>query len=233
MTLSPFASPNATGMACSCFNGSEYDCPPPVNGHHARGSGCDIDVFAGGMWWQRTKQFAVANGIAVVVVNAYLLDGWESYPEEWDGGYDPPFFAAFEAAIGNPSSTSALRVLNPRQIIVHGWSGGAQMVSWVIQLYASGLLGRLRIVGGIMSAGGTYACYYEPPLSRGQCSNCTPGGSSFGALLPCSNVTKAAGQEPLCNYCCTFSPCFSSLMISCVPSTHTHTLAHTITLEPY
>lgn len=212
--FSPFGSPHAMGMGCSCLNGTTYGCSAPAKNsthHMPTGAGCTIDMFAGGLWMQRVKQYAIANGIAVLVANTYYLDAWESYPEDWEGGFDPPFFAALDAAMGSSTSPPPLRDLNPKQIAVHGWSGSAQMVSWVIQLHASGQLGGLRIIAGIMAAGGSYACYYTPPQARGVCANCTVGGSTFGDLLQCSNVSKANGQEPLCNYCCMCARCFPAL----------------------
>ena len=69
----------------------------------------------------------------------------------------------------------------------------------MIQLWASGQLGGLRVVAGIMSAGASYACYDTPPLARGVCANCSMSGS---VQLGCSNVTKSKGVEPNCEYCC-------------------------------
>ena len=65
---------------CSCFapNGT-YTCATSAdNGHHmAPGKGCSFDILAGGMWLQRQKQYLLANGIAVMTVNARTFDGWK------------------------------------------------------------------------------------------------------------------------------------------------------------
>jgi hypothetical protein len=121
------------------------------------------------------------------------------YPEIYQMGFDPPFWAALDKAFDDPGSPPEFRALNKQQIAVHGWSGGAQEVSFVIQLWASGQLGGLRVVAGIMSAGASYACYDTPPLARGVCANCSMSGS---VQLGCSNVTKSKGVEPNCEYCC-------------------------------
>lgn len=41
----------------------------------AAGPGCSFDILAGVMWFQRQKQYLLANGIAVMTVNTRLFDG--------------------------------------------------------------------------------------------------------------------------------------------------------------
>ena len=92
--------------------------------------------------------------------------------------------------------------LDARRMFVRGWSGGAQMVSWLVQLFASGYYdtlpgttdttrvpsprpsdkhtrnvgvagkGNLSIVGGVYLSGGSYNCYANPPNAHGNCQHC-------------------------------------------------------------
>ena len=88
-TCSPFDSPKAMGDRCVCINGSDFACASPVdNGRHGRPTplpgvhgDCNLDIFFGGIWWQRIKQLLLSNGIAVLVVNPYYFDGWEAWDE--------------------------------------------------------------------------------------------------------------------------------------------------------
>ena len=110
-SFKPFDSPHSLGMQCSCINGSRFSCAQPFDdgqhGHRPGGAGfiphdgsCDDDVFFGGIWHQRLKQVALANGIAVLEVNDYVRDGWETWERIWYKGYDPPFFAALARILG-------------------------------------------------------------------------------------------------------------------------------------
>ena len=72
----PFAPPNGLMSPCSCFAPSGlYNCSTHADdGHHrSPGRGCSFDILAGGMWFQRQKQYLVANGVAVMVVNTRIF----------------------------------------------------------------------------------------------------------------------------------------------------------------
>jgi len=83
-------------------------------------------------------------------------------------------------------SKGTFGTLNPAKIVVRGWSGGAQLVSWLYQLQATNTLpGRdVTIAGGVMLSGGSYTCYNDPndptlpvqPVTT--CQGCTSGGPS-------------------------------------------------------
>lgn len=64
---------------CSCFaaNGT-YVCPTiPDHGHHEEPrKDCSFDMLAGAIWFQRQKQYLLANGVAVIVLNTRIFDGW-------------------------------------------------------------------------------------------------------------------------------------------------------------
>ena len=175
----PFSSPQKLGMHCSCINGSTYDCEPAFDdGNHGHpfvpaGGFCDFDVFAGGLWSQWLKAHLLNNGIAVAEINNYIQDGWTSWADEWDGGYDVPFFAKLAKAM-RPQSAGVLSKLDPNRVAFRGWSGSAQMVSWLMNQAAYGKLPGLSIGAGIMMAGGSHACYNWPGHgARNQCANCT------------------------------------------------------------
>jgi hypothetical protein len=71
----PFASPERMAMGCSCVNGSKFACGKPFDDGHLGqdfvppGGFCDSDIFFGALWYQRLKQYALNNGIAVMEVN--------------------------------------------------------------------------------------------------------------------------------------------------------------------
>ena len=125
-------------MQCSCINGSSFSCAQPFDdgqhGHKPGGIGyiphdgsCDDDVFFGGIWHQRLKQVALSNGIAVLDVNNFVRDGWESWGTIWDRGYDPPFFAALPRLLGGADSPPLFRKLNRNLLAFRGWSGGVSV----------------------------------------------------------------------------------------------------------
>jgi hypothetical protein len=169
---------------------------------------CNLDIFFGGLWWQRIKQLLLHNNVAVMVVNPYYFDSWEAWDSVWDaaGSYDPPVFKAladFLAPADVHASDRALapplfRDLNRNNVAFHGWSGGAQMVSYLIELAASGHLPGLGVAAGVMTAGGSYGCYDTPPAARGVCSNC----SASHNLVGCSSDLVKHGIQPACSFCC-------------------------------
>ena len=77
-SFKPFDSPRSLGMQCSCINSSNFTCSRPfddgkhgVDGFVPTDGSCDDDVFFGGLWHQRLKQFCLLNGIAVLEANNY------------------------------------------------------------------------------------------------------------------------------------------------------------------
>lgn len=163
-----------------------------------------MDVFAGGIWSQRIKQFLLMNGVAVMHANAYVSDGWESWEEQWSGSYDPPFFRALAAEM--KSSNSTLGNLDPRRVAFRGCSGSAQMVSWLINLQAGGRLPGLTIGAGVMMAGGSHACYSSPGEGAiNQCAHCLPDENAENkpGALGCSDSYKERNlTAPYCMLCC-------------------------------
>ena len=133
------------------------------------GNFCDFDVFAGGLWSQRVKQFLLSNGIAVMEASGYTQDGWEAWQTEWSGGYDPAFFAALgkamapkQSAGGSGEGGGPLAMLDHNNVAFRGWSGSAQMVSWLINEHAEGRLGEINVKAGVLMSGGSHACYSTP-----------------------------------------------------------------------
>eukprot|EP01050_Picozoa_sp_SAG11_P010316 SAG11_NODE_1027_length_6131_cov_22.835710_4_plen_119_part_00 len=116
------------------------------------------------------KQYLLSNGVAVVEANAYQFDGWEAWREEWDGGYDSIFFTELVKAMRSgtanrqgAASTAGgddghLGMLDPARVALRGYSGSAQMVSFLINLQARAqLLKELKIKAGVFMAGGSHA----------------------------------------------------------------------------
>ena len=240
-SFKPFDSPLSLGMQCSCINSSNFTCGRPFDdGAHGVGGfvptdgSCDDDVFFGGIWHQRLKQYCLQNGIAVLEANNYVRDGWDSWESLWEGGYDQPFFSALAGLLGKkqppppplppppqpPQQPGKLfEKLNPKLLAFRGWSGGAHMVSFLIDRAARGQLPGLGIAAGVMMAGGSHACYNMPPLAKGWCSACNPHSklrNKSGGVVPVptdksdpafewwhsSAAVVAAGDIPSCMYCC-------------------------------
>eukprot|EP01051_Picozoa_sp_SAG22_P001329 SAG22_NODE_51_length_24458_cov_19.853161_9_plen_526_part_00 len=184
--------------------------PSPWPPHHR--SSCDYDQQAGALWNQRLKQFLLANGVAVVVVNPFTEDSWDAGPWWWGtsiGGGDQPFFAKLFPLI----AAGKFGKLDLKRTVVRGWSGGAQMVSWLMQVAASNATAfpDMQIKGGVMLSGGSYECYNDPqdptlqppPQPVGSCASCTEGGPSHcdsTADPKCDSCT--AGVKTYCQQCC-------------------------------
>ena len=106
-------------------------------------------------------------------------------------------------------------VLNPHRLAVSGYSVGAQMVSWMMQVQAIGEMAEYMnatVKAGAFFAGGTYACYRgnyfgaeswrpppppPPPPSAapfGQCKGCNASNSCM--MVGCSNKVRALSGKP-------------------------------------
>jgi hypothetical protein len=140
-----------------------FPAHPDPHAHFA----CYFDSVAGAVWDQRVKQYLLANGVAVVLVNPWMNDLWE-YEDLWDNGRDKPFLLEMIKQM----SAGTFGPLDMSNVIFRGFSGGAQMVSWIIQKIAVGDITGVGMAGGIFLSGGSYNCYAEPPLSRGVCKSC-------------------------------------------------------------
>ena len=69
-------------------------------------------------------------------------------------------------------AAGAFGPLDLSKVIMRGFSGGAQMVSWMIQKIAVGEIKGVGMAGGVLLSGGSYNCYQTPPLARGVCKAC-------------------------------------------------------------
>lgn len=171
------------------------------------------DAMTGMIWSQRLNQYLLANGIALLYINPWLEDNWDWSPSDsslnipsqqaWDTGLDKPFMRKLLTEIHSGQYAGLGKgVLDLGKLMVWGYSTGAQMVSWMMQLHGSGQLQRLggggqaKVVAGVMFAGGSYGCFLDPPLSAAQCRNCNASASCN--TLGCSNKMAV----PCCNYCC-------------------------------
>lgn len=176
-------------------------------------SDCDYDQQSGAMWDQRLKQYLVANKVAVLQLNPRYTDLWDNSPLWWDGrdpsGYGgadklwlTSFFAQLKAGRFGP--------LDASNTVLHGWSGGAQMVSWMTQVLAvngTALFPGVSVKGGVMLSGGSYTCYNDKQSREGgmepvgTCKGCVEGGPEH-----CQDDAKCsscdAAIQPYCDQCC-------------------------------
>ena len=108
----------------------------------------------------RLKQLIVANGVAVVQVNPASDDGWVAYDSDPSGGpvwatsSDKPFLTKAFSML----KSGALGPLNADRVVLRGWSGGAQMVSWMINIWMLGQLPDISIKAGMFLAVGSHDC---------------------------------------------------------------------------
>ena len=163
------------------------------------------DQEAGTMWDQRLKQHLVYNGVAVFNLNPYEEDNWDNYASAWQSGKDKDYLPQFFKQIG----TGAFGPIDLSKTVVRGWSGGAQMVSWMIQVMAEqpGIFPGVTMAAGIMLSGGSYACYNDPqdpqyPLPPvGSCQGCVEGGPSHcQGDVKCDSCNPTV--MPYCGQCC-------------------------------
>jgi len=189
-----FAGPQATMNGCFNATSGEYNGP----------RACGFDQLAGEMWFNRAKQRLVANGVALLVLNPITSDEWD-----WDTQdtrhEDVPFlrqlFAEIRAGTFGGLGPNAIDL---GTVIPAGYSAGAQVTSWLVQLKASGdpLLNDVGIAGTVMLSGGTYLCYAMPPLAIAQCTSCSLEDPPRGTYAGCSDAVVAGGGVPSCDFCC-------------------------------
>jgi hypothetical protein len=181
-------------------------------GEDSHGAGCGYDQAAGALWDQRLQQYLVANGVAVLLVNPAEMDSWDSYAEAWESGDDQPFFTHLFAMI----VAGELGHLDASRLVVRGWSGGAHMVSWLIQVFFSKKAPMISssaadwpgvtLRGGVMLSGGSYSCYNDPSdeiVPVGSCRGCVASGAPEfcgNSDERCSSCNPAV--KPFCAQCC-------------------------------
>eukprot|EP01062_Namystynia_karyoxenos_P029294 TRINITY_DN2202_c0_g3_i1.p1 TRINITY_DN2202_c0_g3~~TRINITY_DN2202_c0_g3_i1.p1 ORF type:complete len:438 (+),score=130.86 TRINITY_DN2202_c0_g3_i1:87-1316(+) len=189
----PFVTPQ--GAMAECFPDGLYD-------QHS----CTIDDESGMLWYMRIKQLLIANGVAIVVVNPVELNGWQFNRQSnwtvWEQGTDrlllPEMVRRMRAGDFGP--------LDPDRVVFRGWSGGAAMVSWVVQLLASGQLSGVTMRGGVFLSGGSYNGYATPPYAHGVCRNCNASRDCGGWTAPGGCSTRPGTwppgtAAPCCQYC--------------------------------
>lgn len=219
----PWISPDKLARRCSCINGSTFSCSTPFDDGHAgheyvpQGGFCDSIIFFGALYRQRLRQALLLNGIAVMTMATHITDGWCNYDAAWEQGYDAVAFDELNALLRHKNRVDApsiYRTLDPDRVALRGWSGGSQMVSWMMEAVArrtarNGPTSMIGLRAGVMMSGGSYACYNSQPEAIGSCANCSSGASAWkvnkSIALGCSNpaACKARGlAQPYCEYCC-------------------------------
>ena len=226
-TIPPWMSPDALARRCSCINGTNFSCATPFDDGHAgheyvpEGGFCDSMVFFGALYRQRLRQALLLNGIAVMTMATHVDDSWCSYDAAWEQGYDAVAFDALNALLRHHHTDKTAtkdvpaiyRTIDPDRVALRGWSGGSQMVSWMIEAVArrmarDGAASTIGLKAGVMMSGGSYACYNSQPEAFGTCAHCDMAPLSRinkSIVLGCSNpaACKARGlAQPYCEYCC-------------------------------
>lgn len=163
-------------------------------------SRCCFDSRAGSIWNQRIKQILLANGVAVISMNP-SDEGWNYPSQYWDSGSDRIVFDELFKRMNNVSGSDILGRLDRSRVVVRGFSGGAQMVSWLIEKWARGNLTEgMNIKGGVYLSGGTYACY-DNNNPRGVCMECNKSAKCDGLTQSC-HLKNHSTSEICCDYCC-------------------------------
>jgi hypothetical protein len=173
-------------------------------GWHA-GANCSFFQKAGQLWVARMHQYLLANGIAVLLVNPYAGDTWEwDTPQLPDGsGLDQPFLKELFGSINNGSYGGLpVGTLNTQQTIFSGFSDGAQMTSWLVELRArKALPPGVEMIAGVFLSGGSHRCYMSPPDAVSNCADCTDTKGNCGGGSGSRGCSLTA--SPLCcSYCC-------------------------------
>ena len=113
------------------------------------------------------------------------------------GGNDRPFLQELFKRVNSGS----FGPIDAKNVFVRGWSGGAQMVSWLFQAVAEAaesgsiLFNGTQIAGGVILSGGTYQCYASNPSSAiGSCKDCV---LTKGRENSCN-----ASLPAMCSWCC-------------------------------
>jgi hypothetical protein len=147
--------------------------------HH---SNCSFDQLSGALWDQRIKQYLLSNGVAIVQLNPAESDSWDAGPASASGDFqgwpNGPDHATFESIFGMLKA-GTMGHFDLSRIVFHGWSSGAQMVSWMAQLEGTGELAKLgggagaKMAGGVYISGGSYTCYPDSGWKGGGvCATC-------------------------------------------------------------
>ena len=156
---------------------------------------------------QRSFQYLLENGIAVVQVNPAEDDDWDADPEDWAGGQDRPFLTALFEKMGSGGLAEGA-VLDTSRVVIRGWSMGAAMVSWLFEVVATGGLPTgVGIAGGVMLSGGSYMCYSDGADAVGGCAGCLPDPTSGGGCYGNASDTRCSscgggGAGVYCSQCC-------------------------------
>lgn len=131
--------------------------------------------------------------------------------EEWETGLDKPYLTELFTSFANGSYANLGQgVLNTQKLIFTGYSAGAQMASFMIELEARGKLpAGAKVAAAVLRAGGSHTCYQYPPFDRNQCKGCLDNCTQFhtrsyppGLGGECSVDVVAAGGKICCDYCC-------------------------------
>lgn len=201
-----------------------------------------FDSHAGLMWLQRVRQYTIANGIAWIILNPYEGDSWDWDTEsDWEHGLDRPYLKKLFAAARSGAYPQAPRphpaqqrqpLFNMDKAIPFGWSAGAQMASWMIEVTASGRFPEAKLASAVMLSGGSHKCYLNNPrsnaTSRSKWSPPPPPDLVNVAIGSCANCnsSQSCGEADYINGTSRYNGSSASFMRGCSNSFNT-------TLKPW
>ena len=152
-----------------------------------------------------------------MTANTRVFDGWNIDQPSWADGEDVPFFAKLASGM----AAGHFGAVDAQRVAFHGWSGGAQMVSNLAHVWASGNLPGITMKAGVMMSGGSQQCYNVPPLAQAQCADCD---ASEECMTPgCSAASpNGPGKKPCCYMCCPMN--VTEAYFQARPAQHYHDL---------
>ena len=162
VTYGPFSTPDESIEWAFQRNGS-------LNQSVAGSESAEADFpQAGLIWIQRIKQYLIANGVAVVILNPLVSDGWDwDTDTDWTNGTDRPYlhrlFSAMRDGTFPAGQLANTRLFDTNRVVPAGYSVGAQMASWMIQTTVSGEFTAANVSAAVMMSGGSHLCYRNNP----------------------------------------------------------------------
>jgi hypothetical protein len=130
---------------------------------------------------------------------------WTVGPSGLAGSTDLPWLTAVLGLMRDGGMGGRLDL---SRLVFRGWSGGAHMVSWLIQVLAddrAALGAGVEMRGAVMFSGGSYACYSDPwnaDVPVGGCVGCIQGSAKMhpweDALAGYCDPVPVAPGRPRC-----------------------------------
>jgi hypothetical protein len=152
---------------------------------------------------------------------------------DWDYGLDQPYLRKLFADIRSGDYPKSYHdgQLNQQQsrrplfdvdkVVPFGWSAGAQMASWMIEVTASGRFPEAKLAAAVMLSGGSHKCYLNNPRSNATSHNkWSPPAPpdwvnvAIGSCADC-NSSQECGEEEYVNGTQQYNGSSASFMRGC------------------